>query len=130
MCSPRCRALAALAGAFFQKFTLELRARQKRSNLMPGWLKPALGALVVWILAVAVFAITRHVEGAGRLGVFSLGYDDLTSGINNQLPWKIAALLLLAKLPATIASYGFAVAAEFFRPRYFSAACAACSWAG
>ena len=59
----------------------------------------------------------------GQLGVFGLGYGDLTAGLNQQLPWEIAGVLLAGE----IAGDGpvlrlMAVAAGFFRRRCFLAA--------
>ncbi len=110
---PVVAAFAALAGAVFQKSTLGLRQRQKGMTKIPAWLRPAIGAAVVWALGAAVFAKT------GLLGVFSLGYEDLTAAINNQLAWKLAGLLLVAKLIATIACYGMGGCGGIFSPTLF-----------
>ena len=110
---PLVAALAAVAGATFQKFTLDLRLKQRGFVRVPAWLRPSLGAAVLWLLGVSVFIFTGH------LGVFSLGYDDLTLGINNGLTWKIAAVLLLAKLTATIVCYGFGGCGGIFSPTLF-----------
>lgn len=111
--TPLVAALAALAGAAFQKLTLDLRRKQKSAGMVPAWLRPGIGAAVVWALGAAVFAKT------GLLGVFSLGYDDLTAGINNHLAWKLAGILLLAKLIATIACYGMGGCGGIFSPTLF-----------
>ncbi|MDB6016563.1 MAG: chloride channel protein [Pedosphaera sp.] len=111
--TPLVAAVAALTGAVFQVLTLKLRAKQKRSAWLPAWLRPGVGALVVWVLGVAVFAAT------GRLGVFGLGYEDLTAGLNNDLPWKLAGILLVAKLLATVAAYGFGGCGGVFSPTLF-----------
>src|SRR5581483_11076976 len=100
------------AGMFFQKATLNLRLKQKSSKV-PAWLRPAIGGLIAWAVGCAVFLETRH------LGVFSLGYDDLSAGLANNLPWKIAALLLGAKLIATIVCYGFGGCGGIFSPTLF-----------
>jgi CIC family chloride channel protein len=111
--TPVVAALAALAGAAFQTLTLRLRRSQKQAKVVPEWLRPSIGAAVVWALGAGVFAAT------GLMGVFSLGYDDLTSGINNQLTWQIAGVLLGAKLIATIACYGMGGCGGIFSPTLF-----------
>ena len=111
--TPFAAALASLAGVFFQKAALDLRAKQRRLDRIPGWLKPALGATLAWGIGTGVFFLTGH------LGVFGLGYGDLTAGLNQQLPWKIAGVLLLAKLLATVLCYGFGGCGGIFSPTLF-----------
>jgi CIC family chloride channel protein len=61
----------------------------------------------------------------GHLGVFSLGYGDLSKSLDNQLvwgdhtTWELAGILLLAKLFATIFSYGFGGCGGVFSPTLF-----------
>ncbi len=110
---PLVAVLAALAGGIFQTATLGLRKRQRQWTKVPSWGKPALGALLAWAVAAAVFARTGH------LGVFALGYDDLDSGLNNHLAWKIAGILLVTKLFATIVCYGFGGCGGIFSPTLF-----------
>ncbi|MGH7993423.1 MAG: chloride channel protein, partial [Limisphaerales bacterium] len=111
--TPFAAALAGLAGVFFQKTTLDLRAKQHRPGKIPGWLKPAIGATLAWGIGTTVFFLTGH------LGVFGLGYGDLTLGLNQQLPWKIAGVLLVAKLLATVLCYGYGGCGGIFSPTLF-----------
>lgn len=111
--TPFAAGLASLAGVFFQKNTLNLRQQLRSWSKIPGWLKPAVGAALAWGVATTVFFFTGH------LGVFSLGYGDLSAGLDNQLPWKIAGILLAAKLVATILSYGFGGCGGIFSPTLF-----------
>ncbi len=111
--TPLAATLAAFAGVFFQKTTLDLRLQQRQWKKIPGWLKPAIGALLAWVIGITVFFCTGH------LGVFSLGYGDLSAGLHNDLPWKIVSLLLVAKLAATILSYGFGGCGGIFSPTLF-----------
>ena len=110
---PFAAALAGFAGVLFQKASLELRARQMRLQKLPGWLKPAIGATLAWGIGASVFLLTGH------LGVFGLGYGDLTAGLNQQLPWDIAGVLLVAKLLATVLCYGFGGCGGIFSPTLF-----------
>jgi chloride channel protein, CIC family len=111
--TPFAAALASFAGVLFQKASLDLRQKQRQLNKIPGWLKPAVGAALAWGIGVSVFFLTGH------LGVFGLGYGDLTAGLNQQLPWKIAGVLLLAKLLATVLCYGFGGCGGIFSPTLF-----------
>jgi CIC family chloride channel protein len=108
--TPLAAGFAALVGVLFQKGALGLRGRQHRMHAVPPWLRPCLGAFVTWVLGVLVFLCY------GRLGVFGLGYEDLSEALNHRLPWTIAAVLLIAKLAATIACYGFGGAGGIFSP--------------
>ena len=111
--TPFAAGLASLAGVIFQKTTLDLREKQRRFGRIPGWLKPAIGATLAWGIGASVFILTGH------LGVFGLGYGDLTSGLNQQLPWDIVGILLIAKLLATILCYGFGGCGGIFSPTLF-----------
>jgi CIC family chloride channel protein len=111
--TPFAAGLASLAGVLFQKTTLDLREKQRRFEKIPAWLKPAIGATLAWGIGTSVFILTGH------LGVFGLGYGDLTSGLNQQLPWDIVGILLIAKLLATVLCYGFGGCGGIFSPTLF-----------
>ncbi|MEI9865004.1 MAG: chloride channel protein [Limisphaerales bacterium] len=111
--TPVVAALASLAGVYFQRSSLGLRRRVKQSKKIPGWLVPVVGALITWILGVAVFWRTGH------LGVFGLGYDDLSSALAGDVGWQLAAVLLLTKFVATFSCYGFGRCGGIFSPTLF-----------
>ncbi len=110
---PIVAALAALIGIFFQHASLWLRQRSRRFKLVPRWLHPLAGGIITWIAGVAIFSAT------GRLGVFALGYDDLSDALAHGMAWRLAALLLIGKLIATIASYGLGGCGGIFSPNLF-----------
>jgi len=110
---PVVSAVAALIGVLFQKSSLGLRAKVRSQQRFPVWLLPAAGALITWCIGSFIWWHTGH------LGVFSVGYDDLSAGLNHQLEWKFAALLLLGKLVATICCYGFGGCGGIFSPTLF-----------
>jgi CIC family chloride channel protein len=69
---------------------------------------------------VAVFLSTAH------LGVFALGYDDLSDALNRGFTWQLAVILLAGKLTATIACYGLGGCGGIFSPNlFFGAMCGA-----
>ena len=111
--TPVVAALAGLAGVYFQKASLGLRGRMKSTRRVPGWLLPLAGGLITWGLGVAVFERTQ------RLGVFSLGYDDLSSALAGDIGWQLAAVLLVAKFIATFTCYGFGGCGGIFSPTLF-----------
>lgn len=110
---PFVAAAAALVGLAFQIGTMQLRAKAKSMTRVPGWLQPAIGGWTTWILGCSVFLAT------GKLGVFSLGYGDLSDALHNTLGWKIAGILIVAKLIATIVCYGFGGCGGIFSPTLF-----------
>jgi CIC family chloride channel protein len=111
--TPPIAAAAALIGLLFQKLTLDLRKTRKGFERVPPWTRPVIGAILTWIIGSAVFLATGH------LGVFGLGYGDLSSGLNLQLGWEMAGLLLFAKLIATFTCYGFGGCGGIFSPTLF-----------
>jgi len=113
MLMPFAAALGALAGAGFQRFTLDLRAAAKKRPIIPRWLHPLVGSLLTWVIGMSVFA------WSGRLGVFGLGYDDLSDALSHGMAWKLAAVLLIGKLIATIACYGLGGCGGIFSPNLF-----------
>ncbi len=121
---PLAAGLAALVGVYFQRFSLGLRARVNTLSLghgIPRALLPLGGGLITWAIGVGVFAAT------GRLGVFSLGYSDLNDALAHGMGWKLAGVLLLGKLAASVCSYGFGGAGGIFAPNlFFGAMCGTC----
>jgi CIC family chloride channel protein len=108
--TPVVAAAAALFGIVFQKGTMKLRLARKEFRRVPVWARPTLGGLITWALGCGIFLAT------GRLGVFGLGYDDLSAGLSHQISWKIAAILLGGKLVATVACYGLGGCGGIFSP--------------
>ena len=109
-CVPFAAAVASLVGIGFQRATMRLREFSKSWNTIPRWMHPMLGGLTVWILGVSVFL------WSGRLGVFGLGYDDLTALLHNELPWVVIVVLLFAKWISTVACYGWGGCGGIFSP--------------
>jgi CIC family chloride channel protein len=111
--TPVVAAIASLAGVYFQRAGLGLRGRMKHRAPAPLWLLPAIGGITTWLLGVSVFL------GTGHLGVFSLGYDDLSSALSGDVGWQIAAILLIAKFVATFVCYGCGGCGGIFSPTLF-----------
>jgi CIC family chloride channel protein len=111
--TPVVAAAAAIAGCWFQKLALGIRAKNKKPSKLPAWSRTMLGGILAWALGAGVFLWTGH------LGVFSLGYDDLSSALDGGMIWQLAALLLVAKLLATALCYGFGGCGGIFAPTLF-----------
>lgn len=110
---PLVAAAAGLVGVVFQSWSLRLRRWQRTWRRIPAWLRPVIGGLVMWAAAMLVFSKT------GRLGVFSLGYEDMSEGLAGDLTWSVALTLLFAKLIGTVACYGTGGAGGVFTPTLF-----------
>ena len=122
--TPIVAAGGALIGVLFQKWTLALRARRQQFTRVPAWIRPSLGGVVTWGLGSAVFL------GTGHLGVFGLGYNDLSAGLNHELSWKLAVVLLATKLTATVACYGLGGCGGIFSPTLFLGGMCGAAFAG
>ncbi len=121
---PVASAFASVVGIGFQRATMRLRAFSKNWNALPRWVHPLFGGLTVWILGVSVFLWSGH------LGVFGLGYDDLSQMLHGQLPWLLVVAFLGAKWIATVASYGWGGSGGIFAPLLFLGASAGATVAG
>jgi CIC family chloride channel protein len=109
---PFAAALAALAGMAFQRMTIAWRERLRRRRL-PVWLLPIIGAFLTWVIGTSVYWAT------GKIGIFGLGYQDLSAALANDFPWKIAGLMVIFKLVATVAGYSFGGSGGIFAPSLF-----------
>ncbi len=110
---PFAAALAALSGVVFQKGTLSLRSALRGQRIFPRWSLPIAGGFLTWTIGIVVFL------ASGKIGVFGLGYQDLSAALNNNFPWKIAGVMAVAKLAATIIGYAFGGSGGIFAPSLF-----------
>ena len=110
---PAAAGMAAFAGVAFQRGSIALRAAARKVTVIPRWLHPLAGGLVTWAVGAGVFLLTA------RLGVFALGYDDLSDALNHGFAWRLAAILLAGKLIATTACYGLGGCGGIFSPNLF-----------
>ena len=110
---PAVAAAAAAIGALFQRRVLTLRTRIRERSRIPPRLRPCVGGLITWAVGVSVFCAT------GRLGVFSLGYDDLSAALHLEVPWQTAGLMVAAKLFVTIMCYVWGGCGGIFSPMLF-----------
>jgi CIC family chloride channel protein len=119
---PAAAALAALVGVCFQFCALGLRKQFRSSGLrhIPAWTRPASGAVGTWMTGCIIFFST------GRLGIFGIGYGDLTAGLNGQLFGLVPVILLLGKFTATVFSYGSGGCGGVFAPSLFLGAMTGC----
>jgi len=109
---------ATLAGVVFQRGSLGLRLRCRSWKKLPPMWRPLLAGWVTWIFGIIVYEKTMDPRTV-HLGVFSLGYSDLTLALVTGITWKLALALLVAKLIATIACYGLGGSGGIFTPSLF-----------
>lgn len=121
---PLASAFASLVGIGFQHATMRLRLFSKNWSSLPRWAHPVFGGLTVWILGVAIFIWSGH------LGVFGLGYDDLSLILHGKLPWLLVAAFLFAKWISTVSCYGWGGCGGIFAPLLFLGAAAGATLAG
>lgn len=105
--------LAALCGLLFQKATLRIRGALIRCQWRLKWLLPFFGGLITWCVGIGAFLST------GKIGVFGLGYGDLSDALSSGITWQIAGMLMVTKLAATMVSYGFGGCGGIFSPTLF-----------
>ena len=115
--------LATAIGVAFQNLALGLRKAFRTSSLarIPAALQPAVGALFTWAIGTSVFVLYGH------LGTFSLGYGDLAESLNGQILGWLPLVLLLAKVAATVCSYGSGGCGGVFAPSLFFGAMTGCA---
>jgi CIC family chloride channel protein len=115
--------LATVIGVAFQKGALGLRKAFRTSSLshIPVSLRPACGSFFTWAIGTTVFIFY------GRLGVFSLGYGDLSDSLNGQILGWLPLILLTAKVAATVCSYGSGGCGGVFAPSLFFGAMTGCA---
>jgi len=107
--------LAAFVGKAYVEAILRIRARVTLQSKMPKWIKPALGGLIIGLVGVSVMFLSE-----GHLGIFGIGYDDVTSMLNGHLNLFTVALMLFAgKFIASSVAYGFGGSGGLFAPTLF-----------
>ncbi len=113
---------ATLSGILFQRGALGLRRAFQRSRLqaIPHWLRPASGALFTWAIGASVFLIY------GKLGVFGLGYEDLSDSLGGKIIGVLPFVLLAGKMAATVFSYGSGGCGGIFAPSLFFGSMTGC----
>jgi CIC family chloride channel protein len=104
---------ASIFGIVFHRSIIYTRGKLKTQHRVPNWVLPVIGGFATWVIGVTIFLTT------GRIGVFGLGYQDLSSLLHNNFIWWIAGIMIAAKLAATIFSYSFGGAGGIFSPLLF-----------
>lgn len=106
--------LAALAGVIGTVFARSILASAQRFEMLraPAWVKPAIGALGVGLLAALV---SNELLGAG--------HSTVERALQGGLEWKLAAALLVLKIVATSLTLGSGGFGGAFLPSLYIGAC-------
>ena len=98
--------LGVLAGVAAVLFVRAVKLAREVADGMPGpaWLRPAMGGLMVGMIAMAL----PHVLG--------IGYGVTEAALTVSLPFQVLALVCAAKLVATAISLGFGFGGGVFSP--------------
>lgn len=108
--------LGVIAGGLSHLFVEMLLAVRARSKMVKGdfaWMMPAVGGLLTGCIGAFVYFQFGH------MGVFGIGYDDLSDALFGSLGLQVLVVLLVAKFLATIFSYSFGGAGGIFAPTLF-----------
>lgn len=108
--------LGLLAGLVSHAFVETLLVVRERVKLVRGryaWMMPGLGGLATGVIGASIFA------SSGKLGVFGIGYSDLSAALFGSLGLAILIALLIGKFAATVFSYASGGAGGIFAPTLF-----------
>lgn len=104
---------AGLLSHVFVEGLLRLRERAKATRWKHAWAMPGVGGALTGCVGAAVFA------GTGHMGVFGIGYHDLSAALFGQLGAGLLLALFAGKFVATILSYSTGGAGGIFAPTLF-----------
>lgn len=105
--------VAALLSLLFTESLLDVRRRFRELRWLPGWAKPAAGALLTGALAVAAMGLWH------TSGITGGGYATLGAALTGKLAVEVLVPLSLMKLAATVFSYSSGGAGGIFAPALF-----------
>ncbi|MCH6258480.1 chloride channel protein [Puniceicoccaceae bacterium K14] len=105
--------IAAGISHVFVQLLLEVRARNKMVPKKVGWMMPGVGGLLTGCIGAFVYVQFGH------MGIFGIGYEDLSAALFGKLGLGILCVLLVGKFFATIFSYSFGGAGGIFAPTLF-----------
>jgi|YNPMSStandDraft_2_1061718.scaffolds.fasta_scaffold00204_10 CIC family chloride channel protein len=105
--------ICSLVSIFFKKSILFFRKKIKKINFIPNYIKPLIAGIITWIIGAAVFIFFN------KVGIFGLGYEDLSEIFLGNFPVNAALALFLGKLLATIFAFCFGGLGGIFAPILF-----------
>ncbi len=110
--------LAALVGVFYTRMIYWAEDIFNRWKSVPEWVKPAVGGILLGIMALTYPRITG-VTWDRIPQVFNVGYDMIEAALANQLALKVVLVLFVLKLLATSLTLGSGGSGGVFAPSLF-----------
>ncbi len=108
-------AFCAIFGSIYVKTFYKTRDIFKGLNIS-NYLKPALGAFLVGLLAVTLIYLVPDYKGAAGLGGLSMGYGFIQLAIYNSIPIEVMLLLIIVKIAMTSLTIGSGGSGGVFAP--------------
>jgi chloride channel protein, CIC family len=99
--------ISGVGATVFVDGLLGVRTALRQWRGVPGWVKPALGGLLVALIGIATPE------------VFGIGYATLSRALVGELTFQRMASLSVMKLAATVVSYSFGLSGGIFAPALF-----------
>jgi chloride channel protein, CIC family len=116
--------LAAVTGVAFTRSLYWTEDFFDEIKVLPEWFKPAIGGLLIGVLAFAypLIRLTQPVSWERIPHVFAGGYDIIEQALASDFVFSAAVILLLAKIIATNLTLGSGGSGGVFAPSLFMGA--------
>ncbi|MEM6912121.1 MAG: chloride channel protein [Verrucomicrobiota bacterium] len=109
---------AGLLGHAFVEGLLRTRAFCQEKLVLPMWLQPAVGGVLVGLLGIGVWFWSGSLDEPEN-GIFSIGYESLGRAFQAEMVVGVLLLLLVGKFLAVIISYASGGSGGLFSPTLF-----------
>ncbi len=113
--------LAALLGVLYTRTLYWTEDRFDAWKGMPEWAKPAIGGILLGLLAL-LYPLVTGLDWSVVPHVYNVGYEVIEQALANNLFWQVALLLLVLKLLATSLTLGSGGSGGVFAPGLFMGA--------
>lgn len=104
---------AAAVSLLFTESLLKLRGRFRQLGMLPRWIQPAIGGMVVGVLIVIAWGWLH------TYGINGGGYDTLAAALSGRIALRVMLALCALKIVATLFSYASGGAGGLFAPSLF-----------
>jgi CIC family chloride channel protein len=113
--------LAGLLGVLYTRSIYWSEDRFDGWKGVPEWVKPAVGGLILGLVALA-YPILTGVTWENMPQIYNVGYDVIEHALANQLGLKVVLVLMVLKLMATGLTLGSGGSGGIFAPSLFMGA--------
>ncbi len=114
--------VAALLGVLFVRLLYASEDLFDDWEQVPEWFKPAIGGVLLGVLALAYPLAMRVIQWHRMPQVFNVGYDIIEAVLANQMVLVVVLVLLILKLVATSLTLGSGGSGGIFAPALFMGA--------